>query len=57
MALLEYPITRPIPLQRFWSALILLGVVVWITIVTLINVAAVGYEVIPITSTFYSDNN
>ena len=57
MTLLEYPITRSIPLRRFWSVLIVLGAVAWILIITLVNVAVVGYEVVPIISTSYSDSS
>lgn len=56
MGLLEYPVTRPISLGRLWTALIILGAIIWITFITLVNVAAVGYELVPITSGLYNSS-
>ena len=49
-SLLEYPLTRPIVLNHFGAVTLIATGFLWVVIVTLINVAAVGYEVIPITS-------
>lgn len=54
MSPFEYSITRPITLSRWAFALILVGVIVWSVLVTLISVAAVGYELIQLSSTDYN---
>lgn len=51
---LEYPITRPIALGFWFNFFVILGGVGWITVVTIINVAAVGYELVPFTSTNFN---
>ena len=56
MALLEYPVTRPIPLNRIASIAFIVGALLFIGLVTLINVVAVGYELIPITSTEFNSS-
>jgi hypothetical protein len=56
MNLLEYPVTRAIRLRRTWATVLILGAILWITVITLINVAAVGYELVPLTSTSYSSS-
>jgi hypothetical protein len=45
----EYPVTRPFTIPNFTVTLVFLGVI-YSTIITCINMAAVGYEVYPITS-------
>jgi len=56
MGFLEYPVTRAIHLGRVWTTIVVLGAVTWITLVTLLNVAAVGYELVPMTSTSYDSS-
>jgi hypothetical protein len=54
MTFFDYPVTNPIPLRR-WTAITLIVVgVAWVVLVTLISVAAVGYEVVPRTSTSFN---
>ena len=50
MIFLEYPITQPIRLTRFWKVIVSIGAIVWVVLITLVNVAAVGYELVPLTS-------
>ena|SRR5579859_1534518 len=51
----QYPVTRPINLN-YWAAFFLAFVgVLWIVVVTVINVIAVGYELVPVTSTTFND--
>src|SRR6266496_1977794 len=54
MHLFEYPITRPVVFSRFWTAWFLIAGLFWVTSVTLLNIATVGYETVPITSTSYN---
>lgn len=54
MPLLEYNITRPVYLSRLVTVLIFAAAVAWILVVTLINVAAVGYELVQVTSTDFN---
>jgi hypothetical protein len=56
MALLEYPVTRPIPLCRLWTGVLVLGAIIWVTLITLVNVAAVGYELVPVTSSVFNSS-
>jgi hypothetical protein len=56
MALLEYPVTRPITLCRFWKCVLVLGAIIWVTLITLVNVAAVGYELVPVTSSVFNSS-
>lgn len=49
----QYPITRPITLRHFKPTFLVLGVL-FITFITLINVAAVGYENISVISVTYN---
>lgn len=53
MAILEYPITRPIRLNTCWKVVIILGAIIWTVGVTVVNIVAVGYELVPFTSTSY----
>jgi hypothetical protein len=55
MSLLEYGVTRPIAIGRRGTALIIIVFVLYITAVTLVNVAAVGYEIVSFTSATYND--
>jgi hypothetical protein len=49
----EYPITRRIPLSRGTLTLIIIGGLAFVGIMTVINVVAVRYEYVTITSTDY----
>lgn len=57
MTFFEYPVTRPIPLSRVTLALIIIGGLAFVGIVTVINVVAVGYELVSITSTDYDSSS
>jgi hypothetical protein len=48
----EYPVTRPFTLRHFNSALLCIGVL-WSALITLLNVAAVGYETVSIVSSSF----
>jgi hypothetical protein len=50
MSLLGYPVIRPIILKKWITASIIVGAILWIIIVTLINIVAVGYELVPVPS-------
>jgi len=54
MTLLEYPITRPIILSRWVTVLIFVGWVAWIILVTLVSVAAQGYQYVTVSSTNFN---
>lgn len=49
----QYPITRPITLRYFKSIFLVLGIL-YVTFITLINVAAVGYENTAVISIAYN---
>lgn len=53
-SLLDYNLTRPVTRGGVWFniAIIVLGIA-WTTVVTIVNVAAVGYELVPFTSTLF----
>ena len=57
MAFLEYPVTRPISLGRWSTTLISVVATLFVTIITLVNVIAVGYELVPFSSTSFNDTN
>jgi hypothetical protein len=56
-ALLQYPITRPINLGRWFNLLIGLGASIWVAVITIVNIAAVGYESAPITYNVFNVSN
>lgn len=56
MRLFEYSITRPITLSWWLKVLLCLGGVLWFTIVTVVNIAAVGYDLVPVTSTAFNSS-
>lgn len=56
MHIFEYPITRPVFFSRYLTVLIVLSAGFWIAMITLINVAAQAYELVPIMSTSYSSS-
>ena len=49
-SLICYPITREVHLGTWFNVAIILLGILWVTFITLINVAAVGYELVPTTS-------
>src|ERR1700733_7918971 len=53
---LEYPITRPFTLPYFTVGFVAIGVI-WIVFITLVNVAAVGYEVVPVFSVSFNSTS
>ena len=55
MPLLDYPVTRPVVLSRWATVSIIATYMVWMVIVTLINVAAVGYELVTVPSTNFNN--
>lgn len=54
MIFLHYPLTRPIILTRWTTVATIVFAIVFITFITLLNVIAVGYELVFITSTEYN---
>jgi hypothetical protein len=50
---LEYPITRPFTFRYFTKAVLVLQVI-WLIFITFINIVAVGYETVSITSTTFN---
>ena len=55
-SLFEYPVTRPVTVPYFPTVVLLLGTL-WITLVTLINLVAVGYEYVSTVSTSFNSTN
>ena len=53
---LSYPITRPITLGLCFNIPVIILGVAWVTIITTISVAAVGYELVPFTSTLFNSS-
>jgi len=51
----QYPLQKDINLRYFTPALICFGII-WIAMITLLNVAVVGYEPVAFTSTNYATN-
>jgi hypothetical protein len=54
---LDYPLTRPITLSLWLNLLIIVVGIIWIVIITIVNVIAVGYELVPFTSTSFNSTN
>jgi hypothetical protein len=56
MSTFGYSVSRAITLRYFTRTFFVFGII-WIIIITIINVVVVGYETVPVTSTaFYSAN-
>jgi hypothetical protein len=55
MVLLEYNITRPF--SRWYSITVIVLGIIWISFITVINVAAVGYEGVTIITAEYNGTN
>ena len=53
MTLLEYPVTRSVHLSLSQKLALIATALLWIAMVTIINVIAVGYELVPVTSTTF----
>ena len=49
-SLISYPVTRGVHLGICFNVTIVLLGLLWVTVITLVNVAAVGYELVPTTS-------
>jgi len=54
MSLFEYPVTRPIRFGRWSQVLFWLIAVLYITLITIINVISVGYEYVQVISSTYN---
>jgi hypothetical protein len=52
---LEYPLTMPITLPHFTLVICILGVF-WTTLITILNVAAVGYDVVSVYSSSFNSS-
>src|SRR5277367_4970341 len=52
---LGYPVTRPFTLPHFTLIVIGFGIV-WTVLITILNVAAVGYDLVPIYSTSFNSS-
>ena len=57
MPVLYYPITRPVILSRWATVSIIAAYIIWIATVTLINIAAVGYEPVTVSSTNFNNTD
>lgn len=57
MTVLEYPVTRPIPLGRITLIALVISAVIFIGFVTIINLVAVGYELVSLTSNEFNPSN
>lgn len=57
MDFLEYPMTRPVHMQRNCTLLLVLLGAIYVTVITLLNIAAVAYELVPVTTTSYNGSN
>lgn len=55
-SLLEYPITRPLSLGICFNVAIIVLGIAWVALITVFNVAAVAYELVPITTTQFSNS-
>ena len=53
-SLLSYPVTRDVKFTLCFNIFIVVLGLGWASVVTLINVAAVGYELVPTTTTQYN---
>jgi hypothetical protein len=51
----EYPVTHPFTLPHFTIIVYVLGTF-WTIVVTILNIAAVGYEVVPVFSTSFNSS-
>jgi hypothetical protein len=57
MHVFEYPVTRPILLSRCALATTIILCITFVGIVTLVNIIAVGYELVPIAVTSVNYNS
>jgi hypothetical protein len=57
MILLEYPLSRPISVKRRWLVLIIAVAICFVLLTTMINIIAVGYELVSFTSTTYNEDH
>jgi hypothetical protein len=49
----EYAITRPFSSRYFTPSIFVVGIL-WLTLITIVNIIAVGYETVPFTSLVYN---
>ena len=56
MSLIDYPITRPVHLGVWGNISLIFHGLVWVAFVTVISVAAVAYELVPIISTQFNES-
>jgi len=54
MSLFEYPVTRPIRFGRWGQTLLWLITILYIILITLINVVSVGYDYVQVISSTYN---
>jgi len=57
MPILEYALTRPVVLSRWVTVSIVAAWVFWSIFVTLVNIVAVGYESVTISSTNFNNTD
>jgi hypothetical protein len=55
LPLIEYSVTRPFTLPYFSVIVSILGIF-WIAVITILNVAAVGYDAVPVYSTSFNSS-
>lgn len=55
-SLLQYSITKPVTAGICFNVTIILLGIAWVVLITVINVAAVGYEIVIITSTVFNSS-
>jgi hypothetical protein len=53
MIFLEYPVTRSLTFSRWVTVLTVIGAGLFVAFVTVVNVAAVGYDMVSVTSNVY----
>jgi hypothetical protein len=51
----EYSITRSFTFRYFTQAVLFLGLL-WLVFITILNIVAVAYEIVPITTTAFNDS-
>jgi len=54
MGLFEYPVTLPIPLGRWGRVLFWIVAILYVVLITILNVVSVGYEYVQVISPNYN---
>ena len=49
----EYPVTRPFSSRYFTPSIFVVGII-WLVVITIVNIIVVGYETVPFTSMVYN---